>query len=156
MSGRSAASKIIDVRPCITLEIKGKILTQIILRVVSSNSCGTFFFGISKPMVCQTCGLHMGRLSRKRQKSRKQRKRRRQCRQLQLKELSSGFAEIMQTTQMTKTTAIQSANHGFPKQRVQKCPNLRLSIISQVSHPWGLTLTTHTPLIKGAHPHRLN
>ena len=34
------------------------------------------------------------------------------------KELSAGFAEIMETTEMTKTTGIQGANHGFPKQRV--------------------------------------
>ena len=31
------------------------------------------------------------------------------------KELSAGFAEI---TEMTKTTRIQGANHGFPKPRV--------------------------------------
>ena len=40
------------------------------------------FSGISIPMVCQTYGLHIGRLSRKRRKPRKRRKRRRQLRQL--------------------------------------------------------------------------
>ena len=41
------------------------------------------YSGISKPMVCQTYGLHAGRLSRKWRKSRKRRIRRRQLRQLQ-------------------------------------------------------------------------
>ena len=36
------------------------------------------------------------------------------------KELSAGLAEITETTEMTKTTGIQGANHGFPKQQVQK------------------------------------
>ena len=34
------------------------------------------------------------------------------------KELSAGFAEITETTEMTKTTGIRGANHGFPKPRV--------------------------------------
>ena len=33
--------------------------------------------------------------------------------------LSAGFAEdITETTEMTKTTEIRGANHGFPKQQV--------------------------------------
>ena len=34
------------------------------------------------------------------------------------KKLSAGFAEIMETTKMKKTTGIQGANHRFPKPRV--------------------------------------
>ena len=41
------------------------------------------------------------------------------------KELSAEFTEITETTKMTKTTGIQGANHGFPKPRVYKYPNLR-------------------------------
>ena len=32
------------------------------------------------------------------------------------KELSAGLAEIMEFMDMTKTTGIRGANHGFPKQ----------------------------------------
>ena len=31
------------------------------------------------------------------------------------KELSAGFAEITETTDMMKTTGIRRANHGYPK-----------------------------------------
>ena len=35
------------------------------------------------------------------------------------KELSAGFAEITETTELTKTTGIQGANRRFPKPRVR-------------------------------------
>ena len=38
------------------------------------------------------------------------------------KELSVGSVEIMETTEMTKTTGIRGANHGFPKQQAYKYP----------------------------------
>ena len=31
--------------------------------------------------------------------------------------VSAGFAEITETTEMTKTTGIWAANHGFPKEK---------------------------------------
>ena len=39
------------------------------------------------------------------------------------KELSAGFAEITETTKMTKTTGIQGANQRFPKPQVSEYPS---------------------------------
>ena len=54
------------------------------------------------------------------------------------KELSAGSTEITETTKTTKTTGIKGANHGFPKPRVQKYPNLGSTAIELSSLILGL------------------
>ena len=69
--------------------------------------------GRVKPMVCQTYGLHASRGDHE-----KMTKTTKATQTDANKDLSAGSAEITETTEMTKTTGIRGANHGFPKQRV--------------------------------------
>ena len=90
---------------------------------------------ISKPRVCQIYTLHAGRLSRKQQKSEEKSKTTTITQTVTNKELSVGGTEIAETTEITKTTGMRGANHGF-KQRVYKYLNLYISCPSQ-SCTWG-------------------
>ena len=74
-------------------------------------------------MVCQTYGLHAGRLSRERRKSRKRRKRRRQLRQLQTSSwvLDSRKSRKPRKWRKPRKSRVQttgSPNHGFRNTRL--------------------------------------
>ena len=71
--------------------------------------------GIFKPMVCQTYGLHAGRLSLKTTEITKTTKMTKATQTATNKELSAEFAEITKTTEMTKTTRMQGANQRVPQ-----------------------------------------
>ena len=66
----------------------------------------------SKPMVCVRVAFHENDGNHENAKTTKT------IQTATNKELSAGFAEITETTKMTKTTGIQGANHGFPRPRV--------------------------------------
>ena len=63
-------------------------------------------------MVCMRVAVHENDGSHEKTKTMKMMKTTQAARN---KELSAGFAEIIKTTEMTKSTEIQGANHGFPK-----------------------------------------
>ena len=74
--------------------------------------------GISKPMVCQTYGLGAVAFHANDGKHENDENDEDNSDSCKHWELSAGFAEITETTKMTKTTRIQCAKHGFPKPRV--------------------------------------
>ena len=101
--------------------------------------------GISKPMVCQTYGLHAGRLARKPRKSRKRPKRRRQLRQLKT---SSNSVECW--INGNHGNHGNDENDGNPgcKPRVPQTTGLEIPRWS--SPKWGAPKASH---IKASQPH---
>ena len=71
----------------------------------------------AKPMVCVQAAFHENDGDHENDENAKA------TQTAENKEWSAGFAEITETTEMTKTTGIQGANHRFPKPRVQKYPS---------------------------------
>ena len=67
------------------------------------------------------------------------------------KELSTGLADIMETTEMTEATGIRGANHGFPKQRFKKYP-VRFTTIfwraAQACWMWSLSRIGAPPKVR--------